>query len=92
MRVKRLTTAPSLVAMTSTQVPVIGWESRYMTIDECKRLQSMDMLCLPESKGKAYEALGNAVNVKVVKAVATALFGSYKSEMILCQKTVPQST
>lgn len=92
VRVKRLTTAPSLVAMSSTQIPVIGWESRFMTTDECKRLQSMQDLRLPESKEKAYEALGNAVNVQVVKAVATALLKSGKSEMILCQKTVPQST
>ena len=74
VRVKRPTTAPSLVAMTATQVPVIGWESRYMTIDECKLLQSMgDLTFLPAQKGKAYEALGNAVNVKVAKAVAAAL-------------------
>ncbi len=30
LRVKRPTTAPSLVAMTSTQVPIVGWEDRYM--------------------------------------------------------------
>jgi DNA (cytosine-5)-methyltransferase 1 len=31
VRVKRPTTSPSLVAMTSTQVPIIAWEQRYMT-------------------------------------------------------------
>jgi DNA (cytosine-5)-methyltransferase 1 len=76
VRVKRPTTAPSLVAMTATQVPIITWESRYMTPTECKRLQSMEELCyLPRSNSKAYEALGNAVNVEVVRRVAMALIG-----------------
>ena len=76
VRVKRKTTAPSLVAMTATQVPVIGWESRYMTPLECKRLQSMDELELPERHTKAYAALGNAINVKVAQLVAKALLAT----------------
>jgi len=73
LRVKRPTTAPSLVAMTSTQVPIIPWENRYMTPRECARLQNMDTIKLPDSLNAAYKALGNAVNVKVVKLVAQAL-------------------
>ena len=74
VRVKELTTAPSLVAMTSTQVPIIPWENRYMTPKECSRLQSMDVLKhLPERTTKAYEALGNAVNVTVVTQVIKSL-------------------
>ena len=73
VRVKRKTTAPSLVAMTSTQVPIIGWEGRYMTPVECKRLQSMNDLQLPKSDTKAYAALGNAINVRVGQLVAKAL-------------------
>jgi DNA (cytosine-5)-methyltransferase 1 len=74
VRVKRPTTAPSLVAMTATQVPIITWEKRYMTPTECKRLQSMDDLqYLPATSNKAYEALGNAVNVEVVRRVAMSL-------------------
>lgn len=76
VRVKRPTTAPSLVAMTATQVPIIAWEGRYMTLTECKRLQSMSKLqYLPESPTRAYEALGNAVNVEVARSVAEALVG-----------------
>ena len=59
IRVKRPTTAPSLVAMTTSQVPVIGWEKRYMTPRECSRLQSMGTLeHLPTVGYVAYRALG----------------------------------
>ena len=76
VRVKRPTTAPSLVAMTATQVPIISWENRYMTPTECKRLQSMESLkYLPSANNKAStQALGNAVNVEVVMKVAMSLF------------------
>lgn len=74
VRVKRPTTAPSLVAMTTTQVPIIGWERRYMTPYECIRLQSMDELeYLPEAPTKVFRALGNAVNVDLVERIADSL-------------------
>ncbi|MFC2038851.1 DNA cytosine methyltransferase [Chloroflexota bacterium] len=82
VRVKRPTTAPSLVAMTTTQVPIITWQERYMTLNECKRLQSMDSLkYLPEQLTKAYGALGNAVNVTVCKKVAASFIESNKDSM-----------
>lgn len=74
VRVKRPTTAPSLIAMTDTQVPIIGWQKRYMTPIECARLQSLDGLKeLPKRSSQAFAALGNAVNSSVVEMVARAL-------------------
>lgn len=73
VRVKRSRTAPSLIAMTDTQVPIIGWERRYMTPRECARLQSLDSIELPESRTAAYRALGNAVNASVVEQIVRPL-------------------
>ena len=76
VRVKRPTTAPSLVAMTTTQVPIIAWERRYMTPRECARLQSLGSLRhLPGLSSKAFKALGNAVNAAIVERIAEALLG-----------------
>lgn len=75
VRVKRTNTAPSLVAMTDTQVPIIGWERRYMTPRECARLQSLESITLPSSSAAAYRALGNAVNAEVVRTISSALIG-----------------
>lgn len=73
VRVKRTNTAPSLIAMTHTQVPILGWDRRYMTPKECARLQSLDSIKLPQSDLHAYKALGNAVNAKVVEEIARPL-------------------
>lgn len=74
IRIIRPTTAPSLVAMSTTQTPIIGFLKRYMSIREAAALQSLDALKnLPQNNSKAYRALGNAVNAHVVKEIATRL-------------------
>jgi DNA (cytosine-5)-methyltransferase 1 len=77
VRIKRRTTAPSLIAMTDTQVPIIGWQRRYMTPRECARLQSLrELPNLPDTPARAFRALGNAVNSDVVEMVARALLST----------------
>jgi len=74
LRVKRASTSPSLVAMTTTQVPIIPWENRYMTIRECARLQSMDDVeYFPASVEESMKALGNAVNTHVISLILNQL-------------------
>lgn len=86
VRVKRPTTAPSLVAMTTTQIPIVGRSretKRFMTMREAARLQSMRKLRhLPASEGLACQVLGNAVNVEVVERVADALFRATDPEAL----------
>ena len=80
IRVKNTTTSPSLIAMTKTQLPFFPWENRYITPEEGLRLQSMQKLkYLPKSKTSIFKALGNAVNVEIVKLVAAELLRNNKT-------------
>lgn len=78
VRVKRPTHAPSLISMTTTQVPIVGWQRRYLTARECCRLQSLkELQFLPVAAGPAFAALGNAVNADLVERVARQLLNEH---------------
>lgn len=80
LRAKRYTSSPALVAMTTTQIPILGPERRFLTRVEGLRLQAFpDPHALPRSRAAAFAALGNAVHVGVVRVVGESLFGQKAS-------------
>jgi len=73
VRLKRTDFFPSLVTV-STQIPILGWEERYITPSEGARIQCLDNIQLPENTGTCFSALGNAVNASLVHLIAKQLF------------------
>lgn len=83
IRVKKADYFPSLVC-TNTQRPIIGWEDRYISVNEGLKIQSLEGVSVPETENAAFEALGNAVNSSIVKKIAERLI-TEKSNVISIQ-------
>lgn len=74
MRVKRMDAAPTLVNLSSSAVPYIPSLNRYMSHEECLKIQGLHELIndnLPK-EFEFYRAVGNAVNADVVEKIAEA--------------------
>ena len=71
IRVSKPNKFPSLVAINTTQTPIIGSEMRYISKFEAAKLQNLHSLSyMPKSESSAFKALGNAVNAKIVELLA----------------------
>lgn len=74
IRVLKSNIAPSLIAMTPTQIPVLPAESRYVSTKEAAKLQYLhNLTALPADRNAAFKALGNAVNAKIVELITKHL-------------------
>ena len=68
VRVKKSTDIPTLVAI--NQTPIIGFEKRYMTPDEMRKLYGFKKLYFGNQPEKqTYKQLGNTVSVDVVEVL-----------------------
>lgn len=86
LRVKRYTSSPALVAMTATQIPVLGPEKRFLTRIEGRRLQEFpDHHELPLTRERAFKALGNAVHVGVIERLAHRLVSQAAESNEACE-------
>lgn len=73
LRAKRYTSIPALVAMTTTQIPILGPERRRVSRRDALRLLGFpENLTLPKGHENAFRALGNSVHVSVVRKVVEA--------------------
>jgi len=81
IRLKKTETSPSLVC-TRTQIPIIPWEKRYLTKTEGARLQSMEGISLPDHYTTCFKALGNAVNVEIIRQIANRLINKDVSGIV----------
>ena len=83
IRLKHPDFFPSLVCV-STQIPIIGWQERYITKEEGARLQCMETLkSLPASHGTCFDALGNAVNARIVQLIAGQLLSKETAKRLI---------
>ena len=65
--------APTLIHASVTQLPYIPMLNRYLSIEECLKLQGLREIITKirnNSWEKSYTAIGNAVNADVVEKIA----------------------
>lgn len=86
IRVKKVDFFPSLVC-TNTQIPIIGWQKRYISKNEGLKLQSLEGIKLPENDNAAFKALGNAVNSHIICLIAEQLLNNPENGQTIKKKS-----
>jgi len=74
IRVRRNISSPTLVASTISQLPIIYNKKRYLSFEECLKLQGFPKnFKHTNTFDQFYSSIGNAVNCKVVEKIAKNL-------------------
>ena len=79
IRVKRMNAAPTLIHASVTQLPYIPMLNRYLSIEECLKLQGLKEIISKIKNGgweRTYSAIGNAVNADVVEKIAISFLSN----------------
>lgn len=81
LRIKRYSFIPSLVAMTETQIPILGPKKRFLSRTEGLLLLGFsDSHTLPISRASAFTALGNGIHVDVVSSIFASILSYSNSD------------
>ena len=74
IRIRRNISSPTLVASTISQLPIIYNKKRYLSFEECLKLQGFPKnFKHTNTFDQFYSSIGNAVNCKVVEKIAKNL-------------------
>ena len=78
IRVSKSDKIPSLIAMNTTQRPIVGHQMRYISKMEAAKLQNLHSLSyIPNNDRLAFKSFGNAVNAKIVELLGKKIKSAY---------------
>ena len=75
IRIKKKETLPTLIASTSSQLPIIYDQLRYISASECLKVHNINVKNVPTKDNGFYRMVGNSVHPKIVYEIGKSFFG-----------------